>query len=133
MAGVSGSPTLSYVTLCLSLTLMGWDLPAIIRLFCAPNKYLYLINNKCSCVVCFIAGRWAGHVARMGERRGVYRVLVGKPEGKRPLGRPRRRWQHSIKMDFQEVVCGGVDWIELAQDGDRLRALVTAVMNLGVP
>jgi len=69
----------------------------------------------------------------MGERRGVYRVLVGKPEGKRPLGRPRRRWQHSIKMDFQEVVCGGVDWIELAQDGDRLRALVTAVMNLGVP
>jgi len=65
-----------------------------------------------------------------GERRGVYRVLVGKPEGKRPLGRPRRRWDYNIKMDFQEVGCGGMDWIELAQDRDRWRALVNAAMNV---
>ena len=57
--------------------------------------------------------RWAGHVARMGERRGVQRFLVGKPEGKRPLGRPRCRWKDNIKMDMQEVGCGGIDWIEL--------------------
>ena len=68
-----------------------------------------------------------------GERRGVYRVLVGKPEGKRPLGRPRRRWENNIKIDLQEVGCGGVDWIDLAQDRDRWRALVNAVMNLWVP
>jgi len=63
--------------------------------------------------------RWAGHVARMGERRGVYSVLVGKPEGKRPLGRLRRRWEDNIKMDLQEVGCGGMDWIRVAQDTDR--------------
>jgi len=77
--------------------------------------------------------RGAGHVARIRERRGVYRVLVGKAEGKRPLGRPRRRWEDNIKMDLQEVECGGVDWIELAQDRDRWQALVTAVRNLRVP
>ena len=77
--------------------------------------------------------RWAGHVARMGDSRGVYRVLVGKPEGKRPLERSRRRWEDNIKMDLQEVGCGGMDWIELYQDTDRLRALVNAVMNLRVP
>jgi hypothetical protein len=77
--------------------------------------------------------RLARHVARMGESRGVYRVLVGKPEEKRPLGRPRRRWEDNIKMDLQEVGCGGMDWIDLAQDGDRWRALVNAVMNLRVP
>jgi len=77
--------------------------------------------------------RWVGHVAGMGEGRGVYRVLVGKPEGKRPLGRPRHRWEDNIKMDLQEVRCGGVDWIELAQDRDRWWALVNAGMNLRVP
>ena len=77
--------------------------------------------------------RWAGHVACMGKERGVYRVLVGKPEGKRPLGRPRRRWVDNIRMDLQEVVCGYVDWIGLAQDRDRWRTLVSAVMNLRVP
>ena len=77
--------------------------------------------------------RWAGHVARMGEKRGVYRVLVGKPEGKRPLGRPKHRWVDNIGMDLQEVGCGYVDWIGLAQDRDRWRSLVSAVMNLRVP
>ena len=76
--------------------------------------------------------RWAGHVARMGEERGVHRVLVGKPEGKRPLGRPRRRWEDNIKMDLQEVGGGGGDWMELAQDRDRWRALVKTVMNFRV-
>ena len=75
----------------------------------------------------------AGHVARMGESRGVYRVLVGELEGKRPLGRPRRRWEDNIKMDLQEVGCRSVDWIDLAQVRDRWRALVNAVMNLRVP
>ena len=67
--------------------------------------------------------RRAGHVARMGERGGVYRVLVGRPEGKRPLGGPRLRWEGSIKMDLWEVHRGGIDWIELAKDRDRWRAL----------
>ena len=76
--------------------------------------------------------RWAGHVARMGEKRKVYRVLVGKPEGKRSLGRPRCRWVDNIRMDLQEVGCGYMDWIGLAQDRDRWRTLVSAVMNLRV-
>jgi hypothetical protein len=69
----------------------------------------------------------------MGEKRGVYRVLVGIPEGKRPVRRPRLRWEDNIKMDLQEVGCGDVDWIELAQGRDRWRALVNAVINLRVP
>ena len=77
--------------------------------------------------------RWAGHVACMGERRGIYRVLVGKPEGKRPLGRSRRRWNDNIKMDLQKVGCRDIDWIELAEDTDSLQALVNAVMYHRVP
>jgi hypothetical protein len=75
---------------------------------------------------------WAGHVARRGEERNVYRVLTGKPEGKRPLVRPRRRWEDGIRMDLREIDWGSVDWIQLAQDRDRWRALVNKVMNLRV-
>jgi hypothetical protein len=77
--------------------------------------------------------KWEGHVARMGEGIDVYRVLVGKPEGRGPLGRPRCRWEDNIRMDLREEGCGCVDWMELAQDRDRWRALVSAVMNLRVP
>jgi hypothetical protein len=77
--------------------------------------------------------RWAEHVARMGARRGEYRVLVWKTEGKRPLGRPRLKWEDNIKMDLQEGGCGSVDWIELARARDRRRALVNEVMSLRVP
>jgi len=76
-------------------------------LYCLPNIVLVIKLRRM---------RWAGHVARMGERRGVYRILVGIHEGKRPLGRPRRRWDDNIKMELQEVGCGGMDWIELAED-----------------
>jgi len=89
----------------------------------------------CFCNILILeSGRmsWAGHVVCMGMR-GVYRDMVGKPEGKRPLGRPRRRWEDNIKFDIQEIGCGGMDWIELVQDRDRWRALVNAVMNLPVP
>ena len=77
--------------------------------------------------------RWAGHVARMGEERWVCTVLVGKPEGKRPFGRPTRGWVDNIRMDLQEVGCGYMDWIGLARDRDRWRTLVSAVMNHRVP
>ena len=77
--------------------------------------------------------RWTGYVARMEERRDVYKVLVGKREGKRPIGRPRRRWKGNIKMDLQKVGCGGMDWIELARDRDRWRTVVSAVMKRMFP
>ena len=77
--------------------------------------------------------RWAGHMARTAEGRGVHMVLVAKPEGKRPLGRPRHRWEDNIQMDLQEIGGGYGDWMELAQDRDRWRALVSTVMNLRVP
>jgi hypothetical protein len=77
--------------------------------------------------------RWAGHVARMRKKTNTYRLLLGKPEGKRPLGRPRCRWVYNIKMDFGKIGWGGVDWIGLAQDRDKWRAHVNAVMNLRVP
>ena len=93
-------------------------------LYCSPNIVRVIKSRRM---------RWAGYVARMGEERGVYRVLVGKPEGKRPLGIPRRRWVDNIRMDLQEIGCGYMDWIGLAQDRDRWRTLVSAVMNLRVP
>jgi hypothetical protein len=76
---------------------------------------------------------WAGHVARIREKRNAYRILVGKPEGNRPLGRPRRRWEDNINMDLREIGWSGMDWIDLAEDGDQWRALVNTVMNLWVP
>jgi hypothetical protein len=77
--------------------------------------------------------RWAGHIVRMGVKRNACRILVGNPEGRRPLGRPRHRWVDNIKMDLREIGCYGVDWINLAQDRDQWRALVNAVMNLRIP
>ena len=76
---------------------------------------------------------WVGNVVRMGEGRGLYRVLLGKPEVKRPMGRPRPRWEDNIKLDLQEVGCRSMDWIELPQDRDRWRVVVSAVINLRVP
>ena len=101
-------------------------------------SYIALRSRWCNIIVLIRVTklrkmRWAGHVARMGDRRGIYKVLVGKPEGKRPLRRSRRRWEDNNKMDLREVGCGGMDWMELAQDSDRRRALVTAVKNLRVP
>jgi hypothetical protein len=78
--------------------------------------------------------RWAaGHVARLGETRNTYRILMGRPEGKRPLGRTRRRWMDNIKMDLREICCDSMDWIDLAQDREQWRAVVNTVMNLRVP
>jgi hypothetical protein len=77
--------------------------------------------------------RWMWHVARMGENRNAYRILVGKPEGKGPLGEPRRRWENNIRMDLREIGWGGMDWIDLAQDRDQWRALVNTIMNSRVP
>jgi hypothetical protein len=77
--------------------------------------------------------RWAGHVARMGDKRNAYRILVGTPEEKRPLGRPRRRREDNIRMDLREIGWGGMDWTDLARDRDQWRALVNTVMNLRVP
>ena len=93
-------------------------------LYCSPNTVRVIKSRRM---------RWAGHVARMGDSRGVYRVLVGKPKEKRALRRHSRRWDDNIKMDIQEVGCEDIDWIELTQDRDRWRALVNAVMNLRVP
>jgi hypothetical protein len=76
--------------------------------------------------------RWAGHVARLVEVRGAYNILVWRPEGRRQLGRPRRRWEDNIKMDLRKVGFGGVDWIDLAQDRDRWRTVVNTIMNLRV-
>ena len=93
-------------------------------LYCSPNIFRVIKSRRM---------RWAGHVARMGDRRGVFRVLVENPEGNRPLGRPRRRWEDNIKMDLQEVGGSRGDWMELAQDRDRWRALVGTVRDIRVP
>jgi hypothetical protein len=77
--------------------------------------------------------RWTGHAARIGEKRNAFRILLGKPEGKRPLGRPRRSWVDNIKIALREIGWDGMDWIDLAQDTDQWRALVNTVMNLRVP
>jgi hypothetical protein len=95
-------------------------------------KDLYSLPNPVRLIKARRMG-WAGHVARLVEGRAIYRVLVVKPERKRPLGRPRRTWEDNIRMDLQEVGCGCVDWIGLAQNRDRWRALVSAVKNLRVP
>jgi hypothetical protein len=94
------------------------------ELYCSPNIVRVIKSRRM---------RWEGHVACVGERRGVYRVLVGNPQEKRQLGRSRRRWDDNIKMDLQELGCGGMDWVDLAQDRDSCRALVNAVMNLRFP
>ena len=93
-------------------------------LYCSPNVVRVIKLRRM---------KWAGHVACMSEGRGVYRILVGRPGGNRPLGRPRRRWEDNFKMDLQEMGYGGMDWIDLTQNKDRWRALVNAVMNLRVP
>ena len=93
-------------------------------LYSSPNIFRVIKSRRM---------RWAGHVERMGERIGAYRGLVGKPEGNRSLGRPTRRWEDNIKMNLLEVGCGGMDWIDLAQDRDRWWALVNAVVNPRVP
>ena len=105
----------------------GWVGPRA-GLDVVSNTYVFKLSNILERVML-----WNLHVARMCEEKGVYSVLVGKPEGKRPLGRPRRRWVDNIRMDFQEVGCGYMDWNGLAQDRDRWRTIVSAVMNLRVP
>jgi len=94
-------------------------------MICTPHLIVWVIKSR--------RMRWVGHVACMRERRGIYRVLLGKPEGKRPMGRPRHRWEDNIKIDLQDVGCGVMDWIELAEDRDRWWALVNAVLNLQIP
>jgi len=94
------------------------------ELFSSPNIFWVIKSRRM---------RWTGHIARMVAWRGVYRVLVGKPEGKRPLGRPKRRWEDNIKLNLQVVVCGGIDWITQTQNSDRWRALMNTVINIRVP
>jgi hypothetical protein len=94
------------------------------RLYSSPNIVRVIKSRRM---------RWAGHVARMGKGRGVYRVLVGRPEGKRPTGRPRRGWEDNIKLDLRETGIDGANWIRLAQDRVQWRAFVSTVMNLRVP
>jgi len=117
---------------CTLLTLNSIDEISLSR-FCSLFLYLLYALPNIVGVVKSRRMRWAGHVARMGEDRGVHRVLVGKLEGKRPLGRPRRRWEDNIKMDFQEAGGGRGDWMELAQDRDRWWALVGTLRDFRVP
>ena len=114
-------PTITYLNMlaCIFCILYGGKWSVLLTQYCAGDK---IEKNEMG---------WA--CGAYGWGKVVYRVLVGKPEGKRPLGRPRRRWVDNIRMELQEVVCGGMDWIRLAQDRDRWRTLVSAVMNFRVP
>jgi hypothetical protein len=107
---------------------ISWDLvfiPADSSLIIIPWNIVRVIKSRTM--------RWAGHVARMGEGKGVYRVLVGRPEGKRPLGRPRRMWEDNINLDLREIGIDGANWIERAQDRVQWRVFVNTVMNFRVP
>ena len=112
-----------------------YNIPCSLNLHCCYivelNTYFFILYYVVR-VIKSRRMRWAGHVARMGEERGVNRILLMKPEGRRPVGRPRRRWVDNIRMDLQEVGCGYMDWIGLTQDRDRWRTLVSAVLNLRV-
>jgi hypothetical protein len=110
-----------------SITFQFWQLNDGINIFVPQLATLIIRMIKSRRM------RWAGHVARMGEKRPAYRILVGYPEGKRPLERPRRRWEDNIIMDLRETGWDGMDWIDLAQDRDQWTALVNTVMNLRVP
>jgi hypothetical protein len=94
------------------------------NLYCSPSIIRIIKSRRMS---------WAGQVAQMREKRNAYRILVGKPEENRPLGRPRCRWEDTVRMDLREIGCGGMDWIDLPQDRDQWRALVNTVMDLRVP
>jgi hypothetical protein len=123
----SSVPLKQDVTLWMCSSCEGYSLVTDVdlsKLYCSPNIIRMIKSRRM---------RWAGHVARRGERRGVNRVLVGKPEGKRPLGRPGHVCVDNIKVDLLEVGCGEMDWIDLAQERERWRALVNAVMNIRVP
>ena len=145
---LSGHNLILYTLLCTSFCVKWSEFLTLLRRIFGPKRdgvrreWRKLHNEELNDLYCSLNNvrviksrriRWAGHVARMEEGRGVQRVLVGKPEGKRPLGRPRRRWEDNIKMDLQEVGRGCGDWMGLAQDRDRWRALVSTVMNFRVP
>jgi hypothetical protein len=101
-----------------------WNNDEFHDLYSSPNDVMVIKSRRI---------RWAGHVARMGEGRGAYRVLVGRSEGKRPLGRPRRRWEYNIKMDLREIWIDGENWIQMAQHRVQWRAFMNTVMNLRIP
>jgi hypothetical protein len=114
-------------------SLQKQELLSLLRRVQDPGELNYLYPSPSIIRIMKARLRWAGHVARMGEKRNAYKLLVGKPERRRPLGRPRRRWLDNIRMDLGEVGWGDVDWIGLAQDRDRWRALVNSVLNIPVP
>jgi hypothetical protein len=120
-------PTSRIAVLCIAL------LSGTFRTVCVEILHKLYSSPSIITIIKSRSMRWAGHVARMGEKRNAYRILVGKPKGKKPLGRPRRRWVDNIKMDLREIGWDGVQWIDMAQDRDQWRALVNTVLNLRVP